>query len=545
MYFPTATRPSLEGERFQVVVIGGGINGAAIARECARAGKRTLLLEQHDFGSGASSRDTRFIQETLRHNERRDSTQMRESAQQRRSLLAARPHLVHPKELLIACGSSGTQGLLRQRTSFWLTRQPGGNGPAAVNTAGDRSKVELLLGNSARWSLFNYDEAQCEFPERLVVEWLAEAAQAGAIVRNYTQALAVDVRQGRARGVLLRDRLSGSEAQIEATWIVNATGAGAERLCQRSRISSRFPAKTMRRSHIVLPNFAGAPEAALQIEDRDGKILSFVPWNRQILVGGCAVPDGGDPAKVEPLREDIEYLLWALQTLMPSLQVSTENIRYAFAGLFLEVAGSSGKSGGSYLLYDHAPDATANMTTVIGGTLSSARQLAREFAERLGTSKSSSVTQSVTQENAGEFESLFDDWLAKIAEAARVSEDAASSIAEWHGPRSQAIAELAQRDGKMRATLCPHTDHIVAETVDAFSNEFAVTLGDVLLRRVPVALGPCWSAACSREAVTRIRAVMGWSEQQAASELESFEMERAAFLRKPAKAGMALPAAAD
>ena len=96
----------------------------------------------------------------------------------------------------------------------------------------------------------------------------------------------------------------------------------------------------------------------------------------------------------------------------------------------------------------------------------------------------------------------------------------------------------------MRAPLCPHSQHIVAEAVHAYANEQAITLGDVLLRRVPVALGPCWSESCSREAALRLSAVMGWNEETTGANLEAFEMERASFLRRP-RTGMKLDAAAD
>jgi len=96
----------------------------------------------------------------------------------------------------------------------------------------------------------------------------------------------------------------------------------------------------------------------------------------------------------------------------------------------------------------------------------------------------------------------------------------------------------------LRTPLCPHSDHIVAEAVDAYRNQCAVTLGDVLLRRVPVGLGACWSESCSREAAQRIGAVMEWNEESTGANLESLEMERAAFLRKP-RTGVRLATAAD
>src|SRR5215468_10309859 len=100
-------RPSLESQHFDVIVIGGGINGVAIARECARAGKRTLLLEQHDFASGTTSRATRIIHGGLRYLEHGEFSLVRESLQERERLLRERPHLVHPLDFVLALPTHG------------------------------------------------------------------------------------------------------------------------------------------------------------------------------------------------------------------------------------------------------------------------------------------------------------------------------------------------------------------------------------------------------------------------------------------------------
>jgi glycerol-3-phosphate dehydrogenase len=116
---------------------------------------------------------------------------------------------------------------------------------------------------------------------------------------------------------------------------------------------------------------------------------------------------------------------------------------------------------------------------------------------------------------------------------------------EWHGKRAADIARTALVSAELRAPICPHTSHVIAEVVEAYRRECAVTLGDVLLRRVPVALGACWSESCSREAALRIGAVLGWKEQALGANLEAFETERSAFLRPVGRNGAAFEAAAD
>jgi glycerol-3-phosphate dehydrogenase len=142
--------------------------------------------------------------------------------------------------------------------------------------------------------------------------------------------------------------------------------------------------------------------------------------------------------------------------------------------------------------------------------------------------------QSLAIASAQSAELLLDRWTTEISNAGDLREGTAECIVEWHGKRALDIASLARRNPELRAPLCSHTEHIVAEALDAFTSECAMTLGDVLLRRVPVALGACWSPVCSREAVARIAVVMGWDDAQAAYELQGFETERSAFLRKPA-----------
>ena len=123
------------------------------------------------------------------------------------------------------------------------------------------ARVKRALDAGHQWSIFNYEDAQCEFPERLVAEWMMEAAEAGAVVRNHCEVLAVDVAQGRARGVLLRDRITGKDERVEAGWIVNCTGPWADRICQRSAVRMGKPMLGgVRGSHIVATALLGRSE---------------------------------------------------------------------------------------------------------------------------------------------------------------------------------------------------------------------------------------------------------------------------------------------
>src|SRR5207248_10657259 len=164
---PSARAP-LDGSRFDVVVVGGGSNGVAIARECALAGRRTLLLEQHDFASGTTSRATRIIHGGLRYLEHGELSLVRESLRERERLLRERPHLVRPLEFVMALGPGQQRSALAVRAGLWLYGKMAGLRRRSRTAESNNVRLlETLLDQGRRWALFSYEDAQCEFPERL------------------------------------------------------------------------------------------------------------------------------------------------------------------------------------------------------------------------------------------------------------------------------------------------------------------------------------------------------------------------------------------
>jgi glycerol-3-phosphate dehydrogenase len=538
-------RPSIEGQHFHVVVIGGGINGVAIARECARAGKRTLLVEQNDFGSGVTSRSTRIIHGGLRYLEHGELDLVRESIRERERLLRGRSHLVQPIHFLFLMNENSQRSAMKVRAGLWLYRRFAKKKITDLSEM-EMARVQRALDAGHQWLMLNFEDAQCEFPERLTAEWMLEAAAAGAVVRNHCEVLAVNISQGRARGVLLRDRTTGKDQRVDASWIINCTGPWVDRICQRSTVRTKKPLiGGVRGSHIVLPRFSGAPTAALYTEAADGRPVFVLPWNEQILVGTTEVPDSSDPGKTAPSQQEIEYLLQIASGLFPKAKISAHDVKYAFAGV--RPLPNSGEKPSAvsrrHFLHDHSDEGATRMISVVGGKLTTAASLARECARKLGIAVEEPKALAVGPGAA--LDPLLDQEVVEIAQAGSVSEETARGMMEWHGKHAMDIARMALVGADLRAPICPHTSHIVAEVVEAYRNEYAVSLGDVLLRRVPVALGACWSESCSREAALRIGAVMGWKEQEFGSQLEQLETERAAFLKRPSLGTSAREAAAD
>ena len=526
-------RPPLDGQHFDVLVIGGGINGVAIARECARAGRPTLLVEQHDFAAGTTSRSTRIIHGGLRYLEHGDVGQVRESLNERQRLLQDYPHLVRPLEFLLTLDGNSPRSALAIRAGLWLYRQMGARLENSRNGHG-RAQLERLLDAGRQFSVFSFQDAQCEFPERLVAEWLVEAMEAGCVARNHTQVLTVTIQDGRAAGAVLQNRLSGEENRVSADVVINAAGPWADSICRSSGIQTAKPmVGGVRGSHLVLPEFPGAPQSAVYTEAVDGRPIFVVPWNKQMLVGTTEVRDEDDPAKAQPADGEIDYLVDSLLHLFPKAGIGRSDVRYAFAGvrpLPYSPPTEPCSISRRHYFHDHASEGAAGMISVIGGKLTTAGRLAQDCVEHLGiSSKKLTVTSMVAEP---EVHTLLNRCTVAVAEAGGVGHETARGIVEWFGKRSMHVARRTTKDERMREPLCPHTNHVVAEVVEAFENECAATLADALLRRVPVALGACWTGECGRHAAASVGSAMGWDERRKSAELEAFEAEQAGFLRR-------------
>jgi len=519
-------------QTFDVLVIGGGINGVAVARECAQRGRRVLLAEQNDFASGTTSRSTRIVHGGLRYLELGEVGLVRESLRERENLLTQSPHLVRPLEFLLALPAkshSFMHSSLAVRTGLWLYHHWAGGRRVKQDGA---QAFERQLDSGRSWAVYSYEDAQCEFPERLVAEWLAESMTAGALVRNHTQVLEIVCNDGKVTGARLLDRISGQEYRVSAKAIVNATGPWVDSLIGASQLKVKQLIGGVRGTHLVLPKFPGSIDQPVYAEAPDGRQIFVIPWNHQILVGTTEVADSHSAADPQPSPEEIDYLLGSLLRIFPS-GLTKADIRYSFAGI-RPLPYAPGKKYSSvtrrHLLHDHRDEGADGMISVVGGKLTTAASLARDVGRKLGLEIPEPANVFAAPAIEEDLEAIVRQWAHLVAAKANISEGCARGVAEWHGRRALAIAHAASLDERLREPICSHSCHLVGEAAEAVTYECAITLGDILLRRVPVALGQCWSEACSREAAGKIGAVLGWDDARIHLELERFESERQSFL---------------
>jgi len=303
-----------------VLVVGGGIHGAAAAWDAAQRGLGTALVEAADFGSGTSWNSLKTIHGGLRHLQRADLPGLRESMRERRALLRIAPELVRPLPFLVPTYGHGLKGrealAAAVRLNDLLTPDRSGgvreDRRIPASRALSRGEVLALLPGLSADGLtggVEWTDAQVESSERLLMGFLHAASAAGAVLANRAEAVALERDGARVRGVRLRDGVKGGLAVARARVVVVATGPGLDGLLRESGIPPRgIPLQAawnlvLRRSPIE-GRAVGAPSR--------GRYLFLVPWRDRAIVGtGYADPDAAEAA-IRSFREDVDRAFpWA------------------------------------------------------------------------------------------------------------------------------------------------------------------------------------------------------------------------------------------
>jgi glycerol-3-phosphate dehydrogenase len=273
------------------------------------------------------------------------------------------------------------------------------------------------------------------------------------------------------------------------------------------------------------------PDSAIYSEAADGRPFFLIPWNQQFLAGTTEVPQDSDPGTAAPSQAEVDYLMSSVRRVLPRLKISQSDILFTFSGV-RPLPFSPGEEAAAitrrHLWHDHSDEEVAGMFSLIGGKLTTAARVGREGARKLGFSVPKPAIAVIT--SSVDFAAAQKQHATELGQAAGISRASALAILEWFGPRSTAIAQLAASSPSTRLPICGHTEHIVAEAVYSVQTEYAQTLADILLRRVPVALSAHWSDGCSTAAAARIGEALAWSEHDVAKQRDSFQQERRCLL---------------
>jgi glycerol-3-phosphate dehydrogenase len=522
----------IERERFDLIVIGAGINGAGIARDGAMRGLRVLLVEQQDIAAGTTAFSTRLIHGGLRYLEYSEVGLVRESLRERERLLRIAPHLVAPLPFLIPlyAGSRRGPGLIRLGMLAYdlLSFDKSLPRHRMLSAAATLVREPGLNAAGLRGAALYYD-GQVTFPERLTLENALAAEQHGATLLTYAEVDEFLQSGKRVSGVRFHDRISGGRHTAHGALVINVAGPWVDRLLEP--LAEPPLIGGTKGTHIVVGAFPGAPSSALYVEaTRDRRPYFIVPWNGQYLIGTTDIPFDGDPGQVEPDEAEIRYLLDETNRVIPGARLTRADVHYAYAGVRpLPRVAATNAAGITrrHIVHDHAPS-IEGLISIVGGKLTTYRSLAAEVIDlsfrKLGRIAPRCTTGSVPLPGATGV--AWPAFAATFRAACGLEPSLAERLLGIYGIAAWEIVRLARTESELGQPFDPVSGALAAEIVHAVRCEHAETLSDILLRRTMVGLGPDAGLSALDGAAHVALRHLGWDDARVRDEVATYRALR-------------------
>ncbi len=504
-------------ESFDVLVVGGGVVGAGVARDVACRGFATALVDRGDFASGTSGKTSRLVHGGLRYLRNYRFGLVRRAVRERDLLLRNAPGLVHPLPFLIPAyadhGPSRT--LLRFGLFLYdlLSKEKTLPRRSWLSAEQAREREPRIAERGLAGAGLYYDAWTDD--SRLVLAIVQDAAAAGAIVANHAEVEGLVHQGGRVAGARLRDAVAGASFEVSARFVVNATGVWLDRVRTARRDPTIRPTKGI---HVFVPRAKIGNRSALALSaKRDGRIVFVLPWGNLALVGTTDTDFRGDPDGVVPDSGDVAYLLETVNAAFPDAHLGPADVVSAYAGLRPLLRKRGAEKSESDISRDHAifwdPD---GLISVTGGKLTTHRLMAEEvgglLAIRLGRPRSSGTRNRPLGPPVGpldEFTGLgFDEETALHLQARYAPEQ----MRRFLGAPSA------------RERILPSTPHTWAEVDIAMDEEMAMTVVDVLVRRLGLFYeSPEQGVRAAAMVAERMGKVLGWESQRIDLEIRAYE----------------------
>jgi len=507
---------ALSSQKFDLAIIGGGIQGAATARDAAMRGLKVVLVEARDFASGTSSRSSKMIHGGLRYLEQYDFRLVHEARRERRLLLSLAPHLARPVPFLVPIYGGDPYSPFKLRLGLTLYDLMGNLGSndrhKMLSPAETLRRVPSLRSEGLRAGAVYFDSETDD--ARLTLENILDAAAHGTVISNYMEIRALAVKSGskgpEVRSAEAEDLLTGRRHEISARYWLNAAGPWVDHV--RAFLPGFDGSRTVRLTkgtHIILPPVAG-PFALFAAILPGKRVFVMPPWHGHALLGTTDTDYDGDPAAVRPDRADTEYLLSALNRVL-ARPLGLGDVVGGFAGLralAIEPGRSPSENTREYRLHQD-PWAT-NFVSICGGKLTTSRALGEKVTELVmsrlgGTAAASSARPTRVTPLPGGQTGPFEVYLNYAAwEAVRMFDvpfETAERIVKTYGSRWRDVLDPI-RDNPSLAQVLPGAQGLLATEVEfPIREEMAVKAEDFLLRRS----GLNWFAASAlREAAPAV-----------------------------------------
>jgi glycerol-3-phosphate dehydrogenase len=521
----------LTADRFDVLVVGGGIHGLFTAYDAAARGLRVALIDRGDFGSGISFNHQRTIHGGLRALQSMNLRKVGGQIRERRAWARIAPHLLRPLPFMMGTYGTGKRSRLAMRAAFKLYDFIGRKRNAGVlpelhlprtrleSATATRRFFPGIEGKGLSGGAVWYDY-QTVHPDRLTWTVALAAERAGAVLANYVEALA-PLREGQhIAGVSARDVMTGSEFELRAKAVVLAAGSGLATLHSRFGITGAPP--LVRAMNLLLDRPGRdiamvAPSGPLS----RGRMLTAVPWGGGTLVGTYQ-PDGivpeDDSAALEPI---VEAFLVEVRSAFPGLDARREAVRFVHHGL---VPGRPGAKGSDLLaepnVLSHAE--LPGVTSLIGVKYTTARLAAERVVDAVSRAVGASArscrtaTHLLPHADVADSDGLLQETSRGLG--IRLDRDIQAHLAGWYGTEGPAVLRCAHTEGAL-ARLTADRPVIAGEMIYAVRSAAAVRLEDVVFRRTPLgSAGDPGGTAIDTAAAVMAREC-NWSDERQAEEV--------------------------
>lgn len=554
--FSPATRArhldALGREEWDLLVVGGGITGAGIARDAAGRGIRTALVEAGDFARGTSGASSRLVHGGLRYLETGELRLVFEALAERRRLLELAPHLVHPLPFLFPLYRGGPVGPLKLRAGMWLydllslfrgVKRHRMLGPGGVAEREPGLEREGLRGGAV------YHDASVD-DARLTLTVARGAHEAGAAVVSHAEVTAFLRGEGGVRGARVRDRLDGTEHPVRARLVVNATGPWTDAVRRLADPEIRPRLRPTKGVHVMLRRErVGNRGAVIFRSPVDGRVMFVLPWGAFTYVGTTDTDYRGPPERVRADAADVEYLLASANGIYPEARLTPADVLSTWAGvrpLLSPRAEAGAEVAESAVSREHEVwRDRSGLVSVAGGKLTTYRSMAEEavdFAvrmlrERGGVEAGDPLTPDLPLPGAPAEEwNAFAERIRAAAAEVGVDAEAAAHLARAYGEDAEEVLAAVAADPGLGAPLVEGLPYLWAEVPHVVRREMAVTLEDVLRRRTHLFHETRDGGVAVARAVAERMAEhpgVGWDAAEVARQVEAYR-EAVAETRPPA-----------
>jgi glycerol-3-phosphate dehydrogenase len=471
-----------------LAVIGGGITGAAVARDASLRGLSVALYEKGDFSSGTTSKTSRLIHGGLRYLEGFHFGLVYESLRERDWLSSRLPHLIRPIPILIPVYRGGRRGMgkvwIGIRLYDFLAR---GKGTPRYGTLSAGEVVRRVPGirqeGLAGGALF-YDY-QLPVPERLVVENLLSASGAGARVRSHVQVERIGFEEGEFR-LRLRDPGSGVREEAAATTVINATGPWADRTRRLFGLDGAilYPTKGV---HLVFPGIS--PHALFAASPKDDRMFYILPFAGSLLVGTTDTSYPGDPDSAKARDEDVVYLRESAERFLPGSSLFRSLPLFSYAGVRPLLRGKGGTESNlprKHGVFREGPG--GRFLTVAGGKMSTFRKMAEDAVdaacEALGRKGPCISREAPFPGEIGGGKEGAEEFAQSLSGRYAAPPELCAHLVSLYGRRASRVLEIAREAPELAKRLSPHSPDIAAQAVLAAREEWARIPEDAVLRRM-------------------------------------------------------------